>query len=49
MKRYNVSYRYSNDGKNWINATITVYAESDISAMMQVESRYPYVQIFSVS
>ncbi|MBD5160140.1 MAG: hypothetical protein HDT23_07875 [Ruminococcus sp.] len=49
MKRYHVSYRYSNDGKNWINATMTVYAESDMSGIMQVKSKYPYIQIFSVS
>ena len=44
MYSYSLSFKYSNDGKNWSSTTITVKAESDISAIEQVRSKYPYVK-----
>ncbi len=44
MKTYSISYKYSKDGKSWTSTTISVKAESDMSAMRQVESKYPYVK-----
>lgn len=45
MKTYTIHLKYStNNGKSWTGTTITVKAESDISAMMQAESKYPMVK-----
>lgn len=44
MKTYSISYKYSKDGKSWTSTTASVKAESDMSAMSQIESKYPYVK-----
>ncbi|WP_020004188.1 hypothetical protein [Brachyspira innocens] len=44
MKTYNISFKYSKDGKGWNGMTVSVKAESDYSAIKQVESRYPFVK-----
>lgn len=48
MQKYRVSFRYSKDGRFWTSTSKIVTAESDMSAIMQVESLYPYVQIEKV-
>ncbi len=52
MKRYIVCVRYSMDGKGWNGSTLTINAESDLSAMEQAKSRfsqYNYFQITSIN
>lgn len=44
MHRYNISYEYSQDGRSWYGSSIFVNATSDQGAIMQVQSRYPYVR-----
>ena len=44
MKTYNISYKYSRDGKSWSNTNDYVNAESDTGAIMQIQSKYPYVK-----
>lgn len=43
MKTYSISFRYSKDGKTWTRTSTYVKAESDLSAMAQVKSKYLYV------
>lgn len=43
MKTYTVRVKYSKDGKSWSTTCITVKAESDLSAIAQVSTRYNYV------
>lgn len=44
MRTYTVAVKYSKDGRLWTNATKTVRAESDMSAIAQVSSMYRYVK-----
>ena len=43
MYTYTISFKYSKDGRSWSHASTTVKAESDIGAIAQVESKYPFV------
>lgn len=53
MNTYRVTYKYSRNGRAWTRASQIVKAESDVSAIMQVESKvkskYPYMEIVSVT
>lgn len=44
LKHYQISYKYSRDGKVWTHTTETVKGESDVSVMIQIQSRHPYVK-----
>ena len=44
MKRYTVSFDYSRNGSGWTHTSITVTADSDVGAIMHIESKYPYVR-----
>lgn len=44
MKTYRISFKYSKDGRLWTSTSTTVRAESDMSAIAQVSSMYPYVK-----
>lgn len=44
MKTYSIAYKYSNDGNTWFSTTDSVIAESDMGAIMQIQSKYPYVK-----
>lgn len=44
MKQYSISFRYSKDGKSWSRTSTTVKSTSDIEAIAQIKSRYPYVE-----
>jgi len=44
MRNYYVSFKFSKDGKSWSNGSATVKATSDQGAIMQIESKYPYVR-----
>lgn len=44
MKTYHITYKYSKDGNSWSSASADVNAESDTGAIMQVQSKYPYVK-----
>lgn len=44
MNTYSVSFSYSKNGKTWIRTSTTVKAESDVGAIMQIESKYPFVK-----
>ena len=43
MYTYTISFKYSRDGRSWSGAQTTVRADSDMGAIAQVESKYPYV------
>lgn len=43
LKTYMVRVKHSKDGKSWAVTSISVKAESDISALAQVRSRYKYI------
>ena len=40
---YTISFRYSRDGRTWSSSNATVKATSDEGAIIQVQSKYPYV------
>ena len=44
MKTYSISFKYSKDGKSWTSTSTSVKAESDVAAIMQIQSKYPYVE-----
>ena len=44
MKTYSISYRFSRNGKSWSSTTVSVKAETDIGAISQIQSKYPYVE-----
>ena len=44
MKTYRITLKYSKDGRFWTSTSKTVRAESDMSAIAQVSSMYPYVK-----
>ena len=44
MQTYSISYRYSRDGKCWSSTSTSVKATSDVGAIAQIQSRYPYVK-----
>ncbi len=44
MKTYHIAFQFSKDGRSWTMTTATVKAESDVGAISQVESKYPYVR-----
>ena len=44
MQTYSISFSYSRDGNNWNRSSTSVKATSDIGAIAQVESKYPYVR-----
>lgn len=44
MKTYSISFKYSRNGNSWTSTSTSVKAESDVSAIMQIESKYPYVK-----
>ena len=48
MYSYSLSFYYSRDGRNWSHGNTTVKAESDLSAIEQVKSMYPYVKDIKV-
>ena len=37
-------FDYSRNGSGWTHTSITVTADSDVGAIMQIESKYPYVR-----
>lgn len=41
MHTYTIHFEYSRDGQRWHSTTATVKAESDLSAIAQIESKYP--------
>ena len=43
MYTYTISFRYSRNGRSWSSGSTTVKADSDMGAIAQVESKYPYV------
>jgi len=43
MYTYTIDFKYSKDGRSWLHTSTTVKAESDIGAIAQVESKYPFV------
>jgi hypothetical protein len=43
MYTYTINFKYSKDGRDWSNGSTTVKADSDIGAIAQVESKYPFV------
>ena len=43
MYTYTINFKYSKDGRDWMNGSTTVKADSDMGAIVQVESKYPYV------
>jgi hypothetical protein len=52
MKKYRISFSYSRNGKGWTTTSLTVNASSDMGAIAQIESKYPYVKnirILSIS
>lgn len=48
MPTYNMRIKYSRDGKNWVGNNPSVKAENEISAIMQIQSKYPYVKDIKV-
>ena len=44
MRTYSLAYEYSRTGTGWTRATATVKATSDMGAIAQVQSKYPYVR-----
>ena len=44
MYTYNVSFKYSNNNKNWISTSTTVKAEYDMAAIIQIRSKYQYLK-----
>ena len=44
MKSYAISFDYSRTGTGWTHTSRTIRAESEIGAIMQIESMYPYVR-----
>lgn len=49
MNTYSVHFSYSKNGTGWTRTSATIKAESDISAIMQVQSKYPYVKDIKVT
>lgn len=49
MKTYSISYKYSRNGKSWTSTSSSVKAESDMSAIVQIQSKYPYVKDIKVT
>ena len=49
MYTYTISFRYSRNGRSWSSGSTTVKADSDMGAIAQVDSKYPYVQILGYS
>ena len=49
MKTYTISFKYSKDGKSWTSTSKSIKAESDFSAITQIQSRYPYVKDIKVT
>ena len=49
MKIYSISYKYSKDGKSWTSTSASVKAESDMSAIIQIQSKYPCVKDIRVT
>ncbi len=43
MKTYSIAFRYSKDGKGWTTTSTSVKAETEMGAIAQVQSKYPYV------
>ena len=48
MYSYTLTFKHSKDGKSWSSSSTTVKAESDLSAIEQVKSMYPYVKDIKV-
>lgn len=45
MKKYQISFKYStNGGRSWTGRVETVSAESDLSAIRQIESKFDMVK-----
>ena len=44
MKKYTISYKYSSNGQTWTSTTDVVNAESDMGAILQIQSKYQYVK-----
>lgn len=44
MRTYSISFSYPQNGKSWTRTSATVKAESDVGAIMQIESKYPFVK-----
>lgn len=44
MKTYSISFKYSKNGNSWTSTSTSVKAESDVSAIMQIKSKYTYVK-----
>lgn len=44
MQTYSISFSHSKDGKGWSTTSTHVKATSDVGAIAQIESKYPYVR-----
>ncbi len=44
MHTYSISFKYSRNGTSWTTTSTTVRATSDMGAIAQIESKYPYVK-----
>lgn len=44
MKKYKIAFDYSRNGSGWTRTSMTVTASSEAGAIMQIESKYPYVR-----
>lgn len=44
MQTYKITFKYSKDGRFWTSTTKHVKAMSDMAAIAQISSMYPYVK-----
>ena len=44
MQTYSISFKYSKNGTSWTSTSKSIKAESDISAIAQIQSSYQYVK-----
>lgn len=48
MTRYNISFKYSNNGTAWSQTSTFVNASSDAEAKRMIKDKYPYVKDIKV-
>lgn len=44
MKTYTISFKYSRNGNTWQGMSTSVKADSSQGAIMQIQSKFPYVK-----
>lgn len=49
MQTYSISFKYSKNGTSWTSTSKSIKAESDISAIAQIQSRYNYVKDIKIT